>query len=42
MIDYTAAFHSKLLECMDVSDTEALARYIDGESVNCYLALIEC
>ena len=29
MIDYTAAFCSRLLECMDVSDAEALARYID-------------
>ena len=29
VIDYTAAFRSRLLECMDVSDAEALARYID-------------
>ena len=30
MIDYTAAFHSRLLECTNVSDAEALAKYIDG------------
>ena len=30
LIDYTAAFHSRLLKCTDVSDTEALARYVDG------------
>ena len=30
VIDYTAVFHSRLLECMDVSDTEALVRYVDG------------
>ena len=30
VIDYIAAFHSTVLECMDVSDTEALARYVDG------------
>ena len=30
VIDYTAAFHSRLLKCRDVSDTEALTRYIDG------------
>ena len=30
MIDYTAAFYSRLFECMDVSDAEALAKYIDG------------
>ena len=30
VIDYTAAFHSRFLKCMDVSDAEALARYIDG------------
>ena len=30
VIDYTAAFCSRLLECMDVSDAEALARYADG------------
>ena len=30
VIDYTAAFHSKLLECIDVPDAEALARYING------------
>ena len=30
MIDYTAAFSSRIFQCMDVSDTEALARYIDG------------
>ena len=30
VIDYTAVCHFRLLECMDVSDAEALARYIDG------------
>ena len=30
VIDYTAAIHSRLLKCTDVSDAEALARYIDG------------
>ena len=30
VIDYTAAFRSRLLECTDVSDAEALARYVDG------------
>ena len=30
MIDYTAAFCSRLLECTDVSDAEALARYVNG------------
>ena len=30
VIDYTAAFCSRLLECADVSDAEALARYIHG------------
>ena len=30
VIDCTAAFLSKLLECMDVSDMEVLARYVDG------------
>ena len=30
MIDYAAAFCSRLLECMDVFDVEALARYVDG------------
>ena len=30
MINYTAAFHSRLLEYTDVSDAEALVRYIDG------------
>ena len=30
MIDYTAVFRSRLLECMDVSDAEALARYVNG------------
>ena len=30
VIDYTAVFHSRLLERMDVSDTEALAKYVDG------------
>ena len=30
VIDYTAAFYSILLECMDVSDAEALARYVNG------------
>ena len=30
MIDYTAAFYSRLFECMDVSDAEALVKYIDG------------
>ena len=29
-IDYTAAFVSRLLECMDVSDAEALARYANS------------
>ena len=29
MIDYTAAFCSRLLECTDVSDAEALTRYVD-------------
>ena len=30
VIDYTAAFWSRLLECKDVSDAEALARYINS------------
>lgn len=30
MIDYTAAFYSRLLECMDISDAKALTRYEDG------------
>ena len=30
VIDYTAAFCSRLLECTDVSDAEALARYVNG------------
>ena len=30
VIDYTAAFHFRLLKCMDVSDAEVLARYVDG------------
>ena len=30
VIDYTAAFYSRLLECMDVSDAEALTRYVNG------------
>ena len=30
MIDYTAAFCFRLLECMDVSDAEALSKYVDG------------
>ena len=30
MIDYTAEFYSILLECTDVSDAEALARYVNG------------
>ena len=30
VIDYTAMFQSRLLECMDVSDTEVLTRYING------------
>ena len=29
VINYTAAFCSRLLECMDVSDTKALRRYVD-------------
>ena len=29
-MDYTAAFHSRLLEHMDVSDAEAFMKYIDG------------
>ena len=28
--DYTAAFYSRPLGCTDVSDAEALMRYIDG------------
>ena len=30
VIDYTAALHFRILECMDVSDAEALARYVDS------------
>ena len=30
MIDFTASFHSKLLECADVPITEALVRYINS------------
>ena len=30
VINYTASFYSRLLECMDVSDTEALARYVNS------------
>ena len=30
MINYTTAFHSRLLKITDVSDAEALARYING------------
>ena len=30
MIDYTEAFHFRVLEYTDVSDAEALARYING------------
>ena len=30
VIDYTTAFRYRLLECMDVSDAEALARLVDG------------
>ena len=30
MIDYTAVFCSRLLECTNVSDAEALMRYADG------------
>ena len=29
VLDYTAAFHSRLLKCMDVFNAEALMRYID-------------
>ena len=30
MIDHTADFRSRLLECMDVSDSEALTRSLNG------------
>ena len=30
VIDYTAAFYSRLLECTNVSDAEAFARYVDS------------
>ena len=30
VIDYTAAFRARLLECTDVSDAEALDRYVAG------------
>ena len=30
VINYTAAFCSRLLKCTDISDAEALARYVDG------------
>ena len=30
VIDYTAVFHFRFLECTDVSDAEALARYINS------------
>ena len=30
VVDYTAAFRARLLECSDVSDAEALDRYISG------------
>ena len=30
VIDYTAVFHSRLLECTNASDAEALTRYIDA------------
>ena len=30
VIDYNAAFCSRLLECTDVSDTEVLVRYINS------------
>ena len=29
-MDYTAAFRARLLECSDVSDAEALDRYVSG------------
>ena len=30
VLDYTAAFRACLLECTDVSDAEALGRYVAG------------
>ena len=30
VIDYTAEFRARLLECSDVSDEEALDRYVAG------------
>ena len=30
VIDYTAAFRARLLECSEVSDAEALNRYVAG------------
>ena len=30
VLDYTAAFRARLLECTDVSDAEALDRYVAG------------
>ena len=29
VIDYTSAFCSRLLECTEISDAEALTRYVD-------------
>ena len=29
-MDYTVAFHARLLECSDVSDAKALDRYVSG------------
>ena len=30
IVDYTVAFRARLLECSDVSDSEALDRYVSG------------
>ena len=30
IVDYTAAFHARLLECSDVSDAEVVDRYVCG------------